>query len=205
VSPAGVKKYGADFGRNPIGTGPFQFKSWQQNSQIVLSRFEKYWEQAPAIEQIVFRVIPEASAQLIALSTGEIDGIVSPDAEIIPRLRTDSSVHVYEVPSIRMLYIGFNTKRPITGDIHVRRAFNQAINRKAIAEQVLRGAAVPADGYLPKSVFGYADVAAYAYDPKAAKATLAEAGWAAGADGMLQKDGAPLAVTFWGYSGRDPS
>lgn len=205
VSPTAVEKYGKEFGRNPVGTGPFAFKSWQQNSQIVLERNDKYWGEKPKIDQLVFRMIPEASAQLIALGTGEISGIVSPDANIIPRLRTDKSVTVYEVPGIRMLYLGFNTKRPVFEDVRVRRAFNHAINRKAIAEQVLRGIAVPAKGYLPESVFGFTDVGTYAYDVNAAKKLLAEAGYTPGADGKLQKDGQPLTVSFWGYTGRDPS
>lgn len=205
VSPASVEKYGADVGRNPVGTGPFAFESWQQNNQIVLKRNESYWGEEPKIDRLVFRVIPEASAQLIALGTGEISGIVSPDSNILPRLRSDENVTVYEVPGIRMLYLGFNTKRPVFEDVRVRQAFNHAINTRAIAEQVLRGTAVPAKGYLPEGVFGYADVGSYAYDPEAARRLLAEAGWTAGSDGMLQKDGNPLTINFWGYTGRDPS
>ena len=87
VSPAAVGKYGAEFGRHPVGTGPFAFNSWQPNSQIILKRNDTYWGEKPKIERLVFRLIPEASAQLIALGTGEISGIVSPDANILPRLR----------------------------------------------------------------------------------------------------------------------
>jgi peptide/nickel transport system substrate-binding protein len=205
VSPAAVAKYGADFGRNPVGTGPFSFKSWEQNKQIVLTRNDKYWGDKPKIDQIVFRVIPEASAQLIALGTGEVSGIVSPDGNILPRLRADKDVTVYDVPGIRMLFVGLNTQRPVFEDVRVRKAFNHAINRKAIAEQVLRGTAIPAKGYLPEKVFGYADVGSYGYDPDAAKRLLTEAGWKPGTDGKLQKNGQPLTVNFWGYTGRDPS
>lgn len=205
VSPTAVKKYGDDFGRNPVGTGPFAFDSWQQNNQIVLKRNDGYWGGKPKIDRLVFRVIPEASAQLIALGTGEIDGIVSPDANVLPRLKSDKNVVVHEVPGIRMLYLGFNTKRPIFEDVRVRQAFNHAINRQAIASQVLRGTAVPAKGYLPEGVFGFVNVGEYAFDPEAAKRLLAEAGWKPGADGKLQKDGVPLTVNFWGYTGRDPS
>lgn len=205
VSPTAVEKFGEDFGRNPVGTGPFKFTSWEQNAQIVLSRSDDYWGEAPQIDELVFRVIPESSSQLIALGTGEIDGIISPDANILPRLRSDSNVTVYEVPGIRMLFVGFNTQRPITGDVAVRRAFNYAINRQGIADQVLRGAAVPAKGYLPEKVFGFADVGTFEYDPEKALEMLAEAGWTPGGDGMLQKDGEPLSISFWGYTGRDPS
>lgn len=205
VSPASVEKFGADVGRNPVGTGPFAFESWQQNSAITLKKNEAYWGEKPKIDKLVFRVIPEASAQLIALSTGEINGIVSPDANILPRLRNEKDVTVYEVPGIRMLYLGMNTKRPVFEDVRVRRAVNHAINRKALAEQVLRGMAVPAKGYLPNEVFGFADVGSYEYNPDTARKLLAEAGWKAGSDGKLQKDGKALTINFWGYTGRDPS
>jgi peptide/nickel transport system substrate-binding protein len=205
VSPTAVEKHGAEFGRNPVGTGPFAFDSWQQNSHIVLRRHDNYWGEKPRIDRLVFRMIPEASAQLIALGVGETSGIVAPDANILPRLRADKSVTVYEVPGIRMLYVGFNTKRPVFEDVRVRRAFNHAVNRRAIAEQVLRGTAVPATGYLPSEVFGFADIGVYDFDPNAAKRLLAEAGWTPGPDGKLSKDGKPLSVNFWGYTGRDPS
>ena len=104
-----------------------------------------------------------------------------------------------------MLYLGYNTQRPDFTDVRVRQAFNHAIDRNAIAQQVLRGTAVPAEGYLPKQVFGFADVGVENYDPAKAKALLAEAGWTSGADGKLQKNGQPLVVNFWGYTGRDPS
>jgi peptide/nickel transport system substrate-binding protein len=205
VSPTAVKKNEQEFGHNPVGTGPFAFSSWRQNSEIVLTRNENYWGKKPAIERLVFRVIPEASSQVIALGADEIDGIVGPDANVVPRLREDRSVAVYEVPGIRMLYVGFNTQREIFKDVRIRRAFNHAVNTKALAERVMRGTALPAEGYLPKQVFGYANVGTYAYDPEAAKKLLAEAGWTPGPDGKLQKNGQPLVVSFWGYTGRDPS
>jgi peptide/nickel transport system substrate-binding protein len=205
VSPTAVEKYGADFGRHPVGTGPFAFESWQQNSQLVLKRNDRYWGESVKIDHLVFRVIPEASAQLIALGTGEISGIVSPDSNLLPRLRGDKNVTIHEVPGVRMLYIGFNVKRPVFEDVRVRRAFNHAINRKAIAEQVLRGTAAPAKGYLPEQAFGFSQLGTYDYDPAVAKRLLAEAGWKPDAEGKLRKDGQPLSVNFWGYTGRDPS
>ena len=205
VSPSAVKKYGDDFGRNPVGTGPFAFSSWEKNSQIVLSRNEHYWGGKPHLDKLIFKVIPEASSQVLAFGANEIDGIMSPDASLVPRLKSGGDADIYQVPGLRLLHVGFNTKRPVVSDVRVRQAINHAINRKALAERILKGTATPAEGYLPKQVFGYYDAGFYGYDPKRAKQLLAEAGWKPGADGKFQKNGKPLAVSFWGYTGRDPN
>jgi peptide/nickel transport system substrate-binding protein len=205
VSPTAVKKYGAEFGRNPVGTGPFSFASWQANSAITLNRNAEYWGGAPHIDKLVFKVIPEANSQVLAFGAGEIDGIASPDANLIARLKSDDTANVDQVPGLRMLYVGFNTQRPVFSDVRVRRAFNHAVNTQAIANQVMRGNAVSAKGYLPEPVFGFFDAGTYKYDPAEAKRLLSEAGWKLGSDGKLQKDGQPLSVNFWGYTGRDPN
>ena len=205
VSPTAVEKYDADFGHHPVGTGPFAFDSWQKNDQIVLKRNPNYWGEKAKIDNLVFKIIPDANSQAIAFGAGEIDGIMAPDANLIARLKADPTANVYEVPGLRMLYLGFNTKRPVFSDVRVRRAINRAINTQAIATALLKGHAIPAQGYLPKQVFGYADVGTYKYDPAAAKALLAEAGWKPGPDGKLQKDGQPFTINLWGYTGRDPN
>jgi peptide/nickel transport system substrate-binding protein len=205
VSPAAVEKYGADFGHHPVGTGPFAFDSWQKNDQIVLRRNPDYWGQKAKIDRLVFKIIPEASSQAIAFGAGEIDGIMAPDANLIARLKADPTANVYEVPGLRMLFLGINTKRPVFSDVRVRRALNHAIDTGAIASALLKGHATPAQGYLPKQVFGYADVGTYKYDLGAAKSLLAEAGWKPGPDGKPQKDGQPFTINLWGYTGRDPN
>jgi peptide/nickel transport system substrate-binding protein len=205
ISPTAVAKHGEEYGRNPVGTGPFKFESWEKNSQVVLARNEDYWGGKPHLEKLVFKVIPEASSQVIAFGANEVDGIMSPEASLLPRLQADTDAAVYQVPGLRLLHVGMNTKRPITSDVRIRRALNHAINRKALAEQLLKGTATPAEGYLPRQVFGFHDAGFYNYDPEKAKALFAEAGWTPGSDGKLQKDGQPLSVSFWGYTGRDPN
>jgi peptide/nickel transport system substrate-binding protein len=205
VSPSAVKKYGDDYGHNPVGTGPFAFSSWEKNSQVVLVRNEDYWGGKPHLGKLVFKVIPEASSQVLAFGANEIDGIMSPEASLIPRLKKDADAAIYQVPGLRLLHVGFNTKRPIVDDVRIRKAFNHAINRKAIADNILKGTATPAEGYLPKQVFGYYNAGFYHYNLQKAEELLAEAGWKKGADGKFQKNGEPLAVTFWGYTGRDPN
>lgn len=205
VSPSAVQKYGEDFGHHPVGTGPFRFVSWTENSQIILQRNDRYWDQKPAITNLIFRVIPDPNSQVLAFKAKEIDGILSPDANAIAVLRREPSATVYEIPGLRMLYVGFNTQRPVFSDVRVRQAFNHAIDTHAIAERLLRGTATPATGYLPKQTFGYFDAGTYDYNPAKAKQLLAQAGWVPAAGGRLQKNGADLLVNFWGYTGRDPN
>lgn len=204
VSPTAVEKHGDEYGRHPVGTGPFAFESWDKNSQIVLERNDNYWGDKAKIDRLVFRVIPEASSQVLAFGAQEIDGIMSPDPSLLPRLEQDGA-DIYQIPGLRQLYIGFNTKKPVVSDVRVRRALNHLVDRAALADKILKGSAAPAVGYLPKQVFGFHDTGIYEYNPEKARELFADAGWTPGPDGKLQKDGEPLTLTFWGYSGRDPN
>src|SRR5690606_10714471 len=74
TSPAALEEYGPDISEHPVGTGPFKFVSWTKNDSIVLEKFEDYRvEGLPKLDKVIFQVIPDPSARLIALRSGEVD------------------------------------------------------------------------------------------------------------------------------------
>jgi peptide/nickel transport system substrate-binding protein len=207
VSPAAVQRWGADFGRNPAGTGPFKFVEWRSRDRIVLARNDDYWGEKPSLDRIVFRVIPEASARMIALRTGEVDMVLVPPAEEIPALARDRNFTVSIQESTRVVFIIMNLSQPPLDDERVRRALIMGTNRKAILDNIVQSAGSAATDIMTRGVFGYAPAnldTRYPYDPGKAREMLGAAGYRPGRDGTMERGGNPLVLSMIGSRGRWP-
>ncbi|MFN8591791.1 MAG: ABC transporter substrate-binding protein [Thermomicrobiales bacterium] len=184
VSPAAIEQFGADLGRNPVGTGPFVFSEWEQGQRIVLTKNANYWGGAPAIDELEFRVIQEDGSRILALEAGDVDVIANVSAQNIPVLRDNSGLVVIQQPTYRLFYWAFNCTKDVFKDVRVRQAFNYLIDRESLVENVLQGVGQPADAPIPPTVVGYAPIGTYTYDPEKGKALLAEAGFPADWEGV---------------------
>ncbi|MCB0157277.1 MAG: hypothetical protein KDD83_04040, partial [Caldilineaceae bacterium] len=111
VSPAAVEQYGEDFTRNPVGTGPFKFVEWRTNDQIVIERNDDYWGDPAPLDQVVYRVIPEESARMLALDTGEVQMVMAPAPSQLDIYRDDPNFTLYETPGVRVIFFGMMTGR----------------------------------------------------------------------------------------------
>jgi ABC-type transport system substrate-binding protein len=180
VSPAAVEKYGADFGRHPVGTGPFKFVEWVRDDYILLERNEDYWGEGPYVDELLIRVVPEDGARVLMLEAGEADVIVRVPPPDVPRLRARDDTYVVTAPSTRVIYVGMNTQHKILKDLRVRQAINYAVNKQAIVEVLLQGYAKVMDSPLTPQYFSYKSVGKYDYNPELAKALLREAGYPKG-------------------------
>ncbi|MBJ3776015.1 ABC transporter substrate-binding protein [Acuticoccus mangrovi] len=187
----------------PVGTGPFEFTEYAKQQQTVTERFDDYWGEAPALEKVVYRFIPDHNARTIALETGEIDLAINPLPADVKRLEANDDTTVYAEPSAGLYYGSFNVAedRP-TGDVRVRQAINMMIDRGLVVDAALEGVGLPATHFFSPS-FGLVPETApsYDYDPDAAAALLEEAGYAK-VDGVWQKDGAPLTLRVLSYPTR---
>lgn len=181
VSPAAAQKYGKDFGRNPVGTGPFVFKSWMTGDQVTLAANKSYWGGAPKVEKLVFRTIPEVATQVVELRSGAVDLIINVPPDKAAKLDKAAQIEVYKALGWGSQYLGFNTQQGPTADVRVRRAIALAIDRDAMVSQLRQGMAVKAAAPIPKTVWGAAKgLPVYDYDVKAARKLLAEAGYERG-------------------------
>jgi peptide/nickel transport system substrate-binding protein len=207
VSPTAVQKMGEGALRAPVGTGPFKFVEWKTNTQIVIERNPDYWGEKALLDRVIFKVVPEEGARMIAVQTGDADMVMFPSPAQLPQFRKDPKYTVHEAAGLRVVYIGFNTKLAPLDDVRVRQALLQAVDRKAIIDNIVEGLGVPAKSYLSPGVFGYKDMQfdqLFPFDRAKAKALLAQAGWTPGSDGILQKGGQKLTLNWIAQRGRYP-
>ena len=175
VVPAGA---GSDAEEHPIGTGPFRFVSAQQDDNVVLERNAAYFAAPAKIEQVRFRVVPEAVVRALELRKGTADLEMSSLApDMIPVLRQQPSLDVTEQPGTNYAYVAFNFENPVLARREVRQALALATNREEIIRYLYRGQARLADGPLPPNSWAYEpDITRYGYDPQTAERLLDTAG-----------------------------
>jgi peptide/nickel transport system substrate-binding protein len=177
VSPAQLEGLAPDETfENPIGTGPYEMVEWNRGESISLQVNEDYWGDVPAIPTVNFRFIPESSALIVALETGEIDAMMRVPPQEVERLESDPNIEVVRESSVRTVYIGFNNLEEPFDDERVREALNYAVDKEAIVNGLFEGFTV-ADAPVVPSVFGHESVGPYGYDPERAQELLAEAGY----------------------------
>jgi peptide/nickel transport system substrate-binding protein len=207
VSPSAVQKLGADFSRAPVGTGPFKFVEWKTNTHVIIERNPDYWGDKALLDRVVFKVVPEEGARMIALQTGDADMVLFPSPAQLPALRKDAKFTVHETTGIRVVFVGLHAGLPPLDDVRVRQALLHAVDRKAILDNIMEGSAGPARGVLAPGVFGYKDMQldrVYAFDRGKAKALLTQAGFTPGPDGIMQKAGQRLSLSWVAARGRYP-
>lgn len=177
VSPAAVEANGMDFGRNPVGTGPFKFAEWRSNEAVVVERNDAYWGDAAGTEAVVFRPITDANTRVAEMLAGGIDMMVEVPPTSLGQFQGDG-FSVAEQAGPHVWFLILNAKEGPFADVRVRQAANYAINKEAIVNDVLEGTATVAAGPTPPA-FAWAYNEAldpYPYDPDKARALLAEAG-----------------------------
>jgi len=187
VSPYSAALYGADSFKHPVGTGPFKFVEWVKDDHITMEAFEDYWRERAQLDKVIFRVIPDPSARLMALEKGEVDGMEYPDPEQVQKIIDNPKLKLLTQPGMNVGYVAMNMwdetpgfEEPF-GDVRVRRAINHAINKEEIVKYLYQGTAIVAKNPIPPLLFGYNDdIVDYEYSPAKARELLAEAGYANG-------------------------
>jgi oligopeptide transport system substrate-binding protein len=180
VPKEAVEEHGADFGKNPVGTGAFRLAEWTLGQRLVFERNPDYWREGlPYLDQITFEVGQEPTVALLRLQRGEVDvpGDGIPPAQFLQvRNAPEYKDRIVEGGQLHTGYVAMNVKMEPFDDKRVRQAVNMAINKERIV-RIINGRAVPANQPLPPTMPGYdKDYKGYPYDPDRAKALLAEAG-----------------------------
>jgi peptide/nickel transport system substrate-binding protein len=187
---------GTDFRTNPanarpVGTGPFKFKEWQRGQYIHLVRNEEYWKPGlPYLDEIYFRVLPDASARAFALETQQAD-VAGPDTvelfdiarlTALPHLTATNKGSEFASP---MTWMEVNHRAAPLNDKRFRQALMYAIDRNFIKDRIWFGHGKVPNGPIASGTrFHDASIQPYPYDPKKAEALLDEMGLKRGSDGM---------------------
>lgn len=177
VSPDAVKANGKEFGRNPVGTGPFKFGEWKSNERVVVARNDDYWGDKAGTEAVVFRPITDANTRVAEMLAGGIDLMVEVPPTSLSQFQGEG-FNLAEQAGPHVWFLILNAKEGPFADKRVRQAANYAINKDAIVNDVLEGTAEVAAGPTPPA-FAWAynsTLKAYPHDPEKARALLKEAG-----------------------------
>jgi peptide/nickel transport system substrate-binding protein len=178
ASPTSLNKYGsAGQAKHPVGTGPFKFKSETANQSLTLVKNADYWGDVPKLSQITVDLIPDPAARTAALRSGRVDWIEDVTPDDISSLKSSGFVETQNSFDWEWSWQLMTTVAPMN-DIRVREAMNFAIDRKAIADDLLHGTATPAyQAMAPASLYYDKANNIYDYDPAKAKELLTEAGY----------------------------
>ena len=145
VCRSAIEKLGRDYGRNPVGTGPFKFVSWRENDSIVLERNPDYFEKGlPYLDRVEIRLIREPSSGVAALLAGQVDGLSLVPFQFVPELRKSPNIALYGQVEGNYSYVGMNNRKGPFMDVNLRRAVAHAIDRDVIVKQGYFGEAIPA-------------------------------------------------------------
>ncbi|NRR02719.1 ABC transporter substrate-binding protein [Brevibacillus sp. RS1.1] len=203
-----IEKAGEDYGRSPVGVGPWKFESWNTGAGVTYVRNEAfqwgepYYENQgpPRADKLVIKAIADSQLRLSALESGAIDVATEIPVKDAVYYRNNSKYQVIERlrPGLGLL-MEMNLKRPPFQDIQVRKAIHMLVNKEAIVQAVTQGEGEVAHMPLSPSTLGYdksLEKYGYAYNVAEAKKLLDDAGWKVNGSGVREKDGKPLSLNL---------
>lgn len=199
VAPRAWRELGVEgFTQEPVGTGPFTLKDWGTATRVVeLEVFDQAWRQSRSVKRVMLIPLPDSTTRLQALLSNQVDIAVNLDPDTIPEIES-AGLNVIVLPAPHIVNMALRNVGEVSEaiqDKRVRQALNYAVNKQAMAEQVLYGLVrVPSQVATPE-VFGFNPaLVPYSYDPERARNLLDEAGFGRG-----------LSFTFGVFSGQTPA
>ncbi len=190
-----------------VGTGPYMLEKWETGQSIMLKRNPNYWDKStvgPYADKIVFKIIQDASASVVAAKNKEVDVVyVTSPADFYKNLENAAQYDLIKsTPSEPAYsYIGWNMNNPLFKDKKVRWALSYMIDRNTIIDKVIYGDAIKIQSpvNLKDKKYVNTELPEISYDPEKAKQLLSEAGWKdSDGDGVLDKviDGKKMDFKF---------
>ncbi len=172
ILPAKLMQLDHKFNRQPIGSGPFEFKQWPEDSRVMLTRLSDK-------QDIEFIRIPNPTVRVLKLMRNELDMMQNDlPPELVTYLAKRDDINIIRAKGSNFTYLGFNMRDPLVGNHAIREAIAYALDRQSIIKYVMGGAARRASAMLiPDHWAGNRDLALFEYNAEKAKALLAEAGY----------------------------
>ncbi len=187
VSQKAVEEAGEDFGRAPVGTGPYQFDNWVSGSSITLKAFPDYWQGEAAIKNCEYRIITDSTTGIIALQNGEVDFFYELAATEKQTCDDDPNLNYEEGAGTSYEHVIINNENEKLKDVNLRRALAYATDKESIITVATNGSGVLAESQVSPDMELYcADVKGYPFDIEAAKECMAESAYPDGVTLTLQ-------------------
>lgn len=182
LSPTAIRAMGQEFGRKPVGTGPFKVMSWT-SGRVEVERFDGYWRDGadgrklPYLDKAVVRVISNTAVKIVELKAGGIQIGDSVQVKDYDQIERDPNLMLDDTILGIQQYMAFNVTRPPFDNADLRKAVALAINRPVIERVVSRGQGVVSQGLKPPTSLAYGkDIKGHTLDVAAAKAAYAKSG-----------------------------
>jgi ABC-type transport system substrate-binding protein len=170
----------------PVGTGPYTIAEWARGESITFSRFEDYWGEPAETETLVFRWSAESAARLLELQAGTVDGIDNVAPSDFETVSGDANLQLQVRPALNVFYIGMQRDQAPFDNVLVRQALAMGIDRQLIVDTYYPEGSEVASHFTPCSIpNGCEGDPWYDFDPEAARALLAEAGYPDGFETTL--------------------
>ena len=175
----------SDLTKAPVGSGPFEFSSYERGAELSLKSFDNYFKGKPKLSGVIFKIIPDETVRMLALKKGDIHLVsngITP--AVLPWLKEQINLKIIQETGTNVSYLGFNMEDEILKNSKVRKAIGHAVDRASIIKFLLKDTAVEAESIIaPSNEFYNPNLKQLAYDPDAAKKLLDEAGYTEKNDG----------------------
>ncbi|MDO4485620.1 MAG: ABC transporter substrate-binding protein [Bacillota bacterium] len=186
----------ADFNQNPVGAGPYKLTAWEMGQSITMEKFDDYYQGAPKIDKVIFKIVEDTDARALQLESGELNfAQITPKAE--KNFAGKDGFKVYSMTTADYRGIMYNFNNDLwKNNRELPVALSYAIDREAIIDSVLLGHGQSAYSPLQAGPYNNENIQKYDYDPEKAEQLLKEAGWTRGEDGIYAKNGQKLEFTI---------
>ncbi|MFE6995817.1 ABC transporter substrate-binding protein [Microbacterium sp. NPDC057659] len=190
----------------PLGAGPYAFDKYVEGQEIRYTANPNYYSGKPSIEHLIFKVV-SSDAALQNFENGDIDqGGFGSDPAVLKELQGlgFANIRAAVVPDMGEIWV--NNKKPALASTEVRKALYYGLDRQQIIDAKYKGLGQVADVYAAPTQWSFTDkgVTKYEYNPKKAGKLLDEAGWKKGSDGIREKDGVKLKLSYITTKDDDP-
>ncbi|XQU68806.1 ABC transporter substrate-binding protein [Cupriavidus sp. H18C1] len=197
--------FGADGAvRAIVGSGPYRIVTLEPPQRFSVAAFDGWQGPPPAVRRASYLAVGRAEMRALMAEAGQAELAYGLDPGSVARLRRGAAVRVHQQPIPRTTALKLNAGHPLLADPRARQALSLALDRRGIAQAVLREPSLAATQLFPPALAGWhrADLPALAHDPVRARALLAELGWRPGTDGVLARDGKRFALTLQTFPDR---
>jgi peptide/nickel transport system substrate-binding protein len=186
LSPTAVQKFGPDFGRHPVGTGPFEFVQWTEGQGVTVERNPDYWTSAePHLDRVEFRLVPDPTVRVTMLRTGELDLTDQLDTKDVPTIRNDARLKLAQFDGGAWHGFRWLVDTPPFDNRLLRQAIAWGLDREALGKIHWNGYGRVPPGPVTIPWAGGDAIRPIGYDAAAAKSLLAQAGYGGGFEETL--------------------
>ena len=164
-------------GRNSAGSGPFILRKWEKNDRVILDANPNHFVHPPKVKRVVIKEIVEATSRRLQVEKGDIDVAWEMMPDQVKELEKNQDIKIARIAALQIWYVGMNVSKGPLADNRVRNAIRYAINYDGIIKNIMAGAGVQTNTFIPKGFAGYEDKIIYRTDLEKARQLLKEAGY----------------------------